>query len=233
MVDKNSLMASEKDKFFSDLKNKSPLFELGFSGDKLFYRDEPVRLNVMGSYFEPSVDLEYIESRIDASPTSAGKNYYSEIAKKMKEEEIPQGDFVFMSGIMKPEDRVYTGFSKKEVQDMGPLSGAVSVRDLLDRTSELGTHAEEFTHRALNVIPELVQWKKNNLSRQKDEEALMGALVSKYFPDLAEYESKRILDVYNININKDSNKKLLDRWIEEIEKISSDILKQKKESKWK
>ena len=59
----------------------------------------------------------------------------------------------------------------------------------------------------------------------------MGALVSKYFPDLAEYESKRILDVYNININKDSNKKLLDKWIEEIEKISNDILKQKKESK--
>ena len=235
MVDKNSLMASEKkvskkdtDKFFSELINKSPLFELGFSEDKLFYDENSIRLNRSGTYFNPSADLNYIKSRVDDSSTTAGADYYSRISKRMESGEIPQGDFVYMGGIMKPEDRVYTGFSKKDVQDMGPLSGAVSVRDLLDRTDELGTHVEEFVHRALTVVPELNEWEKNNLTRQKDEEALMGYIVSKYFPDLAKYESKRILDVYNIDINKKRNIDILEKWTNEIETISNNVLKSKK-----
>tara|TARA_R100001082_G_C4330808_1_gene145547 strand:- start:80 stop:952 length:873 start_codon:yes stop_codon:yes gene_type:complete len=213
--------------FFSELVNKSPLFKLGFSQDKLFYDENPVRLTRSGTYFNTSTDLNYIKSKIDRQQSSAGKNFYSRIAKRMESNEIPQGDFVYMSGIMKPEDRVHTRFKQKEVQDMGLLSGAVSVRDLLDRTDELGTHLEEFVHRAFRIVPELDEWKKNNITRTKDEEALMGYMVSKYFPDLAKYESERILNVYNVDINNKMNVDILDKWINEIEEISNDILRNK------
>tara|TARA_R110000851_G_scaffold119122_1_gene246761 strand:+ start:343 stop:1215 length:873 start_codon:yes stop_codon:yes gene_type:complete len=213
--------------FFSELVNKSPIFKLGFSQDKLFYDENPIQLTTQGAYFNSNANLDYVKNRTSNSSTNVGKDYYSRIAKRMESNEIPQGDFVYMSGIMKPEDRVNTKFSKKEVQDMGPLSGAVSVRDLLDRTSELGIHVEEFVHRALSVVPELNEWEKNNLTRQKDEEALMGYMVSKYFPDLAEYESKRILDVYNIDINKQMNIDILEKWTNEIETISNNILENK------
>ena len=231
MVDKNSLMASEKDKFFSDLKNKSPLFELGFYEDKLFYDDSTKNLNRRGAYFMEDANLDRIKYEQDRQKGLVGKNYYSRIAKRMESGEIPQGDFVFMSGIMKPEDRVYTAFNKDEVAKMGTLSGAVPVRDLLDKDSELGVHLEEFIHRAFRVVPELDEWRKNNITSNSNEEALMGAIVSQYFPNLAKYESERILNIYNININRKSNKKLLNKWIKQIEKISSDVLKQKKESK--
>lgn len=236
MVDENSLMASEKevskkdtDKFFSELVNKSPLFELGFSEDRLFYDESPTRLNVLGTYFPQNRNLESIKSSQSAyEPSSAGADYYSRIAKRMESGEIPQGDFVYMGGIMKPEDRVRTAFTKDEVAKMGTLSGAVSVRDLLDRTDELGTHVEEFVHRALRVVPELDEWRKNNITRSKDEEALMGYIVSKYFPDLADRESKRILNVYNVDINEQMNVDILDNWSKQIETIASNVLKNKK-----
>ena len=231
MVDKNSLMASEKDKFFSDLKSKSPLFELGFSEDRLFYDDSTERLERRGAYFTEGSDLEAIKREQDKQKGLVGKNYYSRIAERMKSNEIPQGDFVYMSGIMKPEDRVYTAFSKDEVAKMGTLSGAVPVRNLLDKDSESAIHLEEFVHRALRVVPELNEWRKNNVPSTIDEESLMGAIVSQYFPNLAKYESKRIENNYRVDINDQYNKKILNNWIKQIEKISSDVLKQKKESK--
>ena len=237
MVDENSLMASEKevskkdtDKFFSELVNKSPLFELGFSQDNLFYDvNLPYDINRSGTYFPSDSNLDYIKSQESGyKPSSAGADYYSRIGKRMESGEIPQGDFVLMSGKMKPEDRVSTEFSAKEVQDMGLLSGAVPVRDLLDRTDELGTHLHEFVHRSLRVIPELNEWRKNTITRKKDEEALMGYLVSKYFPDLAEYETERVKGVYNIDINSEYNSYLFDKWSKQIETIAGNVLKDKK-----
>ena len=231
MVDKNSLMASEKDKFFSDLKSKSPLFELGFSEDRLFYDDSTENLDRRAAYFTEGVNLETIKDEQDKQKGLMGKNYYSRIAERMKKNEIPQGDFVYMSGRMKPEDRLYTAFNRNEVAKMGTLSGAVSVRDLMDRDSELGVHLEEFVHRALRVVPELNDWRKNNVPSNVEEEALMGALVSQYFPNLAQYESNRILNNYKIDINEKYNKKVLNKWIKQIEEISSNVLKQKMENK--
>ena len=86
-------------------------------------------------------------------------------------------------------------------------------------------------HRALRVVPELNDWRKNNVPSNVEEEALMGALVSQYFPNLAQYESNRILNNYKIDINEKYNKKVLNKWIKQIEEISSNVLKQKMENK--
>ena len=91
MVDKNSLMASEKDKFFSNLKSKSPLFELGFSEDRLFYDDSTKNLTRRGAYFKEGSDLEAIKREQDKQKGLVGKNYYSRIAERMKR----NGNFIW------------------------------------------------------------------------------------------------------------------------------------------
>ena len=76
MVDKNSLMASEKDKFFFDLKSKSPLFELGFSEDRLFYDDSTKRLERRGAYFKEGANLEAIKREQDKQKALQGAITY-------------------------------------------------------------------------------------------------------------------------------------------------------------
>ena len=218
----------KNEEFFSELINKRPIFALGFSQDKLFYDDSTEKLTKRGAYFQKGADLNYIKSQQVNQPSSVGKNYYSRLAKKMESNEIPQGDFVYMSGMMAPNNKVYTAFSGDEVAEMGTLSGAVPVRDLLDRSSELGMHLEEFIHRALRVVPELNEWKKQTLSSSNQEEILMGAIISKYFPDLTQYENDRIKRTYKADLSNEYNKKLSNKWISEIEAISNNILKNKK-----
>ena len=237
-IQSNGIMLDEikenkSEKFFSELLRRGgSLFEVGFSPEHLFYQKKLMKnANVSGLYFHEDTKLPYFESEAVDYPTLTGREIFGEIAERIKNKEIPDGDFVFMSGTMVPNDKVYTGLRKNDVAEMGTFSGAVSVRDLLDRSDELGTHLEEFVHRAFRIVPELDEWRKNNITSNSNEEALMGAIVSQYFPNLAKYESERILNIYNININRKSNKKLLNKWIKQIEKISSDVLKQKKESK--
>ena len=213
--------------FFSELLRRGgPLFEVGFSPDHLFYQKKIMKdANVHGLYFHEDAKDSIYDAAVNYS-TSTGREIFGEVAERIKNKEIPNGDFVFMSGTMVPNDKVYTGLRKNDVAEMGTFSGAVSVRDLLDRSDELGTHLEEFAHRALRVVPELNEWRKKNLSSES-EEIFMGALIAKYFPEIAKYEHERIKRVYKADLTTDWNKKLSNKWISEIEEISNNILRKK------
>ena len=212
-IQSNGIMLDEikenkNEKFFSELLRRGgPLFEVGFSPEHLFYQKKLMKnANVSGLYFHEDTKLPYFESEAVDYPTLTGREIFGEIAERIKNKEIPDGDFVFMSGTMIPDDKVYTGFSEDEVAEMGTFSGAVPVRDLLDRSDELGVHLEEFVHRALRVVPELNEWRKKNLTSNTSEEILMGAIVAKYFPEIAKYEQERIKRVYKADLTTDYNK---------------------------
>ena len=68
---------------------------------------------------------------------------------------------------------------------------------------------------------------KKNLTSNISEEILMGAIIAKYFPEIAKYEQERIKRVYKADLTTDYNKSLSNKWINEIEEISNDILKKK------
>ena len=219
---------NERELFFNELLNKSSLFKVGFSPEHLYYQKKLMKNpNFGGFYFPEDRELGYFESKAIDYPTTAGRELFGEIAQRIKDKEIIEGDFVFMGGHMLPGDRVRTNFSKDEVAEMGTLSGAVSVRDLLDKSDELGTHMHEFVHRALRVVPELNEWRKKNLQSNVTEEILMAAIVSKYFPDLAESETNRMKINYKADLNNKRNKKLSNKWINEIETIANNILENK------
>ena len=233
-IQSNGIMLDEikenkSEKFFSELLRRGgSLFEVGFSPEHLFYQKKLMKnANVSGLYFHEDTKLPYFESEAVDYPTLTGREIFGEIAERIKNKEIPDGDFIFMSGTMIPDDKVYTGFSEDEVAEMGTFSGAVHVRDLLDRSDELGVHLEEFVHRALRVVPELNEWRKKNLTSNISEEILMGAIIAKYFPEIAKYEQERIKRVYKADLTTDYNKSLSNKWINEIEEISNDILKKK------
>ena len=58
-------------------------------------------------------------------------------------------------------------------------------------------------------------------------ESIWTKAVIKYFPEIAKYEHERIKRVYKADLTTDYNKFLSNKWINEIEEISNDILKKK------
>ena len=221
MVD--SLMASEQQGdieytwTFQDLIEKSPLFELGFSPKHIYYQRESnipkgYTTTVAGTYFKPERTLEYLEEQaINPDRTYIGRNVYREAAQAVKKKEVPEGDFVFMKGFMLPGDKTITYYEDKPE---------------LDKSDELSVHMHEFIHRALNTVPQLKEWKEKNNIDKRDEELMMAVFTQKYFPEMLEVEKDRIEGVYGIDITNNYNKNKISNWINEVEKISKDILKE-------
>jgi len=244
----NGLMVSDEQKIqeqlgdleyelhFKELLDESPLFKLGFDPKNIYYQREsniPKGLYTTKSatYYPSERTLEYFEERaINQERGAIGRNVHREAAQAIQRKEIPEGDFIFMRSFMLPGDKT-TDY---------PL-GTEGISGL-DKPDELSTHMHEFMHRALNTVPQLKEWKENNIAKISSdilhpsvlesgntsyiaEEVLMGAFVAKYFPQMAEYERDRISSVYGVDI--DSKKKQLNKWIDEIETVSKDILKSK------
>ncbi len=214
---------TEYELYFRELLDKSPLFKLGFDPKHIYYQREPLYpgklTSTAGTYYNksnPNYDgLSFFQKKIaDTDVGEISKNKYKEIIKAIQNKEIPEEDFLFMSSFMLPGDRsieVYPGFDAK---------------------SEQSFHMHEFMHRALDTVPELKEWKTNTFGKNTSfgkkllyEEILMGAFVSKYFPELSEFENKRIKGNYHVDLNK--NKKKLDEWINEVENIANNILENK------
>ena len=222
---------------FNKLLDKSPLFKLGFDPKSIYYeREKTPPTNVSAEYFSQVEDKVPLINRLKQAlqePNIRGsKKYrYSQIVKAIENKEIPPEAFVFMRHFGLVGD--YT----KDLASIQP--GAKSLvtkpeqKKYRDLQYDLSTHVHEFIHRTLDVVPELKKWKKSLKGKVDNEEILIGALVVKHFPQLAKIEKKRILDVYKVDMDKRRNKKVLDRWVNQAEKIAKQALKTKKEQQRK
>jgi hypothetical protein len=221
----NGLMVSDEQKIqeqlgdleyelhFKELLDESPLFKLGFDPKNIYYqRNSEGYSNVPAAYYPKERTLEEFEAYANMYPSDYGRKKYTEIVNAIKNKEIPEHDFIFMSSFMLPGDK-----TKDYILDTKSQEG-------LDNAHELSSHMHEFIHRALDTVPELKKWRETSEVEQY-EEILMAAFTVKYFPQLAEYERNRVLDTYGVDINR--NKKQLNKWINEIETISKDVLKSK------
>jgi hypothetical protein len=219
MVDNNGLMREaemaneaqmgniEYSLQFKSLLDESPLFKLGFDPERIFYQTQSQSYTNKPATYIPERAMKTLENQ------GISKVAYDEIMSRIEKNQIPKGDFVFMRSFMMPGDRTkdYPAF-KENIQG-------------LDEAHEMSTHMHEFMHRAINNTPELQKWMKDS-GAEPYEELIMGAFTSKYFPQMAEYEKNRIANVYNVDITSEKNKKQLDTWVNQIEKIAIDILKE-------
>ena len=195
---------------FKELLDKSPLFKLGLDPQHIYYQREPaysgaISGGTVATYFQEPI--EKFEQLSKEAEGQVRKAEYKEIVKALQNKEIPESDFIFMRGFMLPGDKT------------------VEIKSGLDKSTELSFHMHEFMHRALHTVPQLKKWIEKNKIKKGEEEILMGAFVSKYFPELIEYENKRIRNSYRVDLNQ--NKKITNTWINEIETIANNILENK------
>ena len=205
---------------FQELLEKSPLFKAGFEPNLAYYLREDIlpkkkqrkkTYNVTGQYFEPDKTLEYFDKqKDDLQNSTAARLEYFELAQAIRDGEIPEGDFVSLGWHTMPGDKTVFKADRES-----------------DESDEKSLVMHEFIHRALATVPELKAWADENIRSVRSEEILMGALVVKYFPELAESEHKRIKEMYNVDLNTPINAALSEERIEKLESIAQDSLRKK------
>ncbi len=208
----------------------NPVFKLGFDKDKIYTQKNQLsdkeNYNFSGVYFNPKSTLKEIQNRADNSTQPSIKNMYNEIATAVKNNEIPEKDFVFIPHDMKLGDRVKFGVPTNE-GELGKLSGAVSVRDIFDKEHEDTTLMHEFMHRALATNSALLNWKeKNNIDDYK-EELIMAKMTMAYHPNLEEITWAKTKSIYKVDLRDKNNSNIVDKWINQIEEIATKELNKK------